>query len=60
MLTEYPEVLTVEETCEILRIGKNRCYELLKKEILNGYREGTAWRISKEAVIHYIRNKSMR
>ena len=29
MLEEYQEILTVDEACEILRIGYNAMYELL-------------------------------
>ena len=30
MLKDYPEVLTVPEAAKVLRIGKNKAYELAK------------------------------
>ena len=31
MLKDYPEVLTVAETAKVLRIGRNKAYEIIKK-----------------------------
>ena len=31
MLKDYPEVLTVAETAKVLRIGRNKEYEIIKK-----------------------------
>ena len=50
MFEEYPDVLTVEEACEALRIGENAMYELLGSGKLKGYRNGRVWRIPKVAV----------
>lgn len=54
MFVEYPDVLTVEEACEALRIGENAMYELLGSGKLKGYRNGRVWRIPKVAVQEYI------
>ena len=54
MLEEYQEILTVDETCEVLRIGYNVMYELLSTGKLKAYRNGRVWRIPKKAVIEYI------
>lgn len=54
MFEEYPDVLTVEEACEALRIGENAMYELLGSGKLKGYRNGRVWRIPKVAVQEYI------
>lgn len=54
MFEEYPDVLTVEEACEALRIGENAMYELLGSGNLKGYRNGRVWRIPKVAVREYI------
>ena len=58
MLENYEDVMTVEETAEALRIGKNALYALLENKHLRGYRNGRVWRIPKEAVIEYIRTQS--
>lgn len=58
MFDEYPEVLNVDEACEILRCGRNNLYALLtsdnEKNKLRAYRNGRVWKIPKEAVKQYI------
>ena len=54
MLAEYPDILTVEEACEALRMGYNAMYDLLNSGKLKGYRNGRVWRIPKLAVKEYI------
>lgn len=54
MLEEYSDILTVEEACEVLRIGYNAIYALLGSGKLRGYRNGRVWRIPKESVKKFI------
>lgn len=54
MLEEYNDILTVEEACEVLRIGYNAIYALLGSDKLRGYRNGRVWRIPKESVRRFI------
>lgn len=54
MLEQYDDVLTTEETCEVLKVGYNTLYELLNSGQLKGYRNGRTWRIPKLAVQEYI------
>lgn len=58
MLENYDDILTAEEACEALRVGKNALYELLQNKELKGYRNGRVWRIPKQSVIEYIRTQS--
>ena len=44
MLEEYPDILTVEEACEALRMGYNAMYDLLNSGKLKGFRNGRVWR----------------
>ena len=57
MLEGYNEVLTIDEVCEILMIGRNRCYHLLGDGDIPGFRIGSNWKIPKEAVCTFIRNQ---
>lgn len=59
MLEEYNEILSTDEVCEILFIGKNTLYKLLKSEELIGYRVGKNWKITKKAVINFINKKTV-
>ncbi len=55
MLEGYDDLLTAEEACEVLKIGKNRLYAILAAKELKAYRNGRVWRIPRLAVEAYIR-----
>lgn len=54
MLEAYDDLLTADEACEALKIGKNALYALLTSQSLKGYRNGRVWRIPKQAIVEYI------
>lgn len=58
MLETYDDLLTTEEACEVMKIGKNALYELLTSGKLKGYRNGRVWRIPKDAIVEYIRTQA--
>lgn len=58
MLEEYDDLLTTEEACEALKMGKNALYELLNEGTLKAYRNGRVWRIPKVAAEEYIRRQA--
>ena len=58
MLEMYDDLLTTEEACEALKIGKNALYELLDSGKLKGFRNGRVWRIPKQAVVEFICTES--
>lgn len=54
MFSEYSDILSVGDVCEILFIGRNRVYELLNSGSLRGFRVGRTWRIPKKNLETYI------
>lgn len=52
------ELVSVEELCNILSIGRNTAYTLLNENKLKAFRIGRVWKISKLAVDEYIRTQS--
>ena len=58
MFEQYPDILTVEEVCEALRMGYNAVYELLNSGKLKAYKNGRVWRITKQALIQYVSESS--
>lgn len=54
MFEEYPDILTVEETAEALRVGHNALYELLNEGKVKAYKNGRVWRIPKDSIKKYI------
>ena len=58
MLEQFDDLLTAEEACDALRIGKNALYRLLNCHDLTAYRNGRVWRIPRQAVEEYIRTQA--
>lgn len=54
MLKEYPDVLTTEETSDILRISRKKLYELIKNNELKAKKIGSKFVISKKDVIMFL------
>ena len=54
MFEQYPDILTVEEVCEALRMGYNAVYELLNEGKLKAYKNGRVWRIPRDALKEYV------
>lgn len=54
MFDHYNDVVTVEELCEMLGIGKNAAYQLLASGQLKAFRHNRIWKVPKQSVIEYI------
>lgn len=54
MLEQYNDLLTIDEVCEVLSIGKNRAYELLNSKQIRAFKIGRIWKIPKISLINYI------
>ena len=55
---EVNELITVEELCEILMVGKNTAYKLLSTGELKAFRINRVWKIPRQAVTDYILSKA--
>lgn len=58
MYEQYNDLLTVEELCEMLFIGKNAAYKLLSSGDLKAFRYNRVWKIPKQGVIKYVLEQS--
>ena len=58
MFESYGEILTIDEVCDILLIGRGRVYELLKSGEIPSFRIGDIWKIPKRGVEQYIVERS--
>lgn len=54
MLDEYGAIMTIDEVCEILMIGRNAAYKLLNSGTLKAFRIGRVWKIPRESVEAFI------
>lgn len=48
--TSEPLVLTVQETCKLLRIHRPKVYDLIRDGQIEGFKLGNDWRIRRESV----------
>ena len=58
MFNEYGDMITIDELCEMLMIGRNRAYKLLRCGEIKGFKCGSTWKVSKLAVEDYVRLRS--
>lgn len=54
MLENYGELITLDQLQEILSIGRNTAYELLRAKKIKALKIGKLWRIPKKSVENYI------
>lgn len=57
MFEQYPDILTVEEVCEALRMGYNAVYEILNNGKLKAFKNGRVWRIPRESLKEFIKGQ---
>ena len=51
------EILSLEDVCEILNIGKNTAYRLLNAQELQGFKIGHIWKIPRVSLETYIQHR---
>lgn len=54
MLEQYSDVLKISDLQEILGVGRNTVYTLLKNQEIPAFRIGTRWKVSKSALQAYL------
>ena len=54
MFNNYPDVVTVQDLCKMLNIGRNNAYELIRCGEIKSIKIGRQIRISKESIIEFI------
>ena len=58
-LSQYNDILTVEEVMELLLIGRNQCYELLNTGKLHGFKTGKRnWKIPRKAITQFLKEET--
>jgi len=60
MFNSYDDLITIDDLCDMLAIGKNTAYHLLNTNQIHAFRIGRIWKIPREAVSEYVlRNSSL-
>ena len=57
MYENIPEVMTLKECQELLKVGKNTMLELLHTRQIEGFKIGSRWKVKKESVVEFIQNR---
>ena len=55
MYEKIPEIMTLKECQQILKVGKNTMLELLHTNQIDGFKIGSRWKIPKESVVEFLR-----
>ena len=58
MFNDYPDVLTLAEVCEVLRIGKNQASKILSKGEIQAFKIGGHWKVPKQSIEAYLLTSS--
>lgn len=58
MENEAMRIVTIEELCEQLMIGKSAAYGLLRTGKIKGFRIKRIWKIPQKSINEYIMNES--
>lgn len=55
---EFSDLITIDELCELLSIGRNYAYSPLNSKEIKAFQIGRVWKIPHGAVWEYIKRKS--
>lgn len=50
----YNDMVSIDDLCEMLTIGKNTAYHLLKTNQIKAFKIGRIWKIPRESVSEYV------
>lgn len=56
---QYNDVITIEDLCEMLLIGKSTAYRLLRNHDIPAFKIGRIWKIPRESVTAYINTHTL-
>ena len=59
MNNESQSLLTVDQMCQLLNIGKNSAYKLLQSGEIQSFKIGRIWKIPKDSIDKYINKISI-
>jgi len=56
MFNQYPDVMTVPQVAEALRIGRGAAYKLVNERTIGSVRIGNKIRVPKQCLIEYMQS----
>ena len=58
MYNDRTDLVTIDELCEILMVGKNTAYNLLKSGSIKSFKINRIWKIPRISIDEYIKKQS--
>ena len=58
MDNDLSPLITIDELCELLMIGRNAAYKLLTSGKIKSFRIGRVWKIPRDSLTDYIKEQS--
>ncbi len=55
MFRNIPDIMTFNECKDFLKVGKNTLLDLLHSGQIDAFKIGSRWKITKDAVIEYLK-----
>ena len=55
MYENIPEVMTLKECQELLKVGKNTMLGLLHTRQIEGFQIGNRWKVKKESLVEFLK-----
>lgn len=56
----YSDMISIDDLCEMLTIGRNTAYHLLKTDQIHAFKIGRIWKIPRESVSEYVLSQRTR
>lgn len=56
---EYGELISLDELCKALMVGKSTAYSLLRNGSIKAFKIGRIWKIPKGSVLDFIQTNSI-
>ena len=57
MFEQCSDLLTIKDLQVVLKIGRNKAYQLIRSGELQSFKIGTSFRIPKNSVVEYVERK---
>lgn len=58
MFDNYDNILNVADVAKALKIGNTQAYKLVRSGKLPAFKEGRAWKISKQSLTQYVQQNT--
>ena len=58
MFDNYDDIMNVTDVAKALKIGNTQAYKLVRSGKLPAFKEGRAWKISKQSLTQYVQQNT--